>query len=100
MKLKLAWAIQQVPSQPELHGKTPFKNKCMGSTCLYSVVDATHRDGSIGNGDPLLIRHHTLDATVHLQRGDVVGAHIDSTSTPLPSLTPPSVQAQIIPPAP
>lgn len=67
----------------------------MVSTCLHSVVDATHRDGSIGNGDPLLICHHTLDATVYLQRGDAVGAHIDSMSTPLPSLTTPSVQPRL-----
>jgi hypothetical protein len=31
------------------------------------MVDTIHGDGGIGNGDALLVCHHTLDATVHLQ---------------------------------
>lgn len=56
----------------------------MPNTCLHTMVDAIHRDGSIGNGNALLICHHTLNATVHLQKGGV-GAHGDSMSILLPS---------------
>lgn len=39
---------------------------CTLGTCLHAVINATHRDGGVGNGDALLIRHHPLNAAVHL----------------------------------